>query len=108
MSLITLWTVESGEKCRWFVTEKAARLYAHDTWLKEEDGVPFVSHKVIWDDLELCEILNHIEGFTEVGESQLGAYPPIDICRAPAGALQISSGSYDDRYLFCGRCQEKI
>ena len=74
----------SPEKCRWFVTEKAARLYAHDTWLKEEDGVPFVSHKVIWDDLELCEILNHIEGFTEVGESQLRRTH-----------LLISSGSYD-------------
>ncbi len=81
MSLITLWTVESGEKCRWFVTEKAARLYAHDTWQKEDDGVPFIGHKVIWDDHELCEILNHIEGFTEVGESQLGAYPPIDFKR---------------------------
>ena len=50
-------------------------------WQKEDDGVPFVSHKVIWDDLELCEILNHIEGETEVGESQLGAYPPIDFKR---------------------------
>ena len=32
---------------------------------EEDDGVPFVSHKVIWDSEELCEILNHIEGFTE-------------------------------------------
>ncbi len=83
MSLITLWTVESGEKCRWFVTEKAARRYAYDMcmWLKEDDGVPCVKHKVIWDDLELCDILNHIEGFTEVGEAQVGAYPPIDFKR---------------------------
>lgn len=81
MSLITLWTVESGEKCRWFVTEKAARLHAHDMRQKEEDGVPFVSHKVIWDSEELCEILNHIEGFTEGREPQVGAFPSIDFKR---------------------------
>jgi len=81
MSLITLWTVESGEKCRWFVSEDKARRFARDTWLKEDDGVPFVSHKVIWDSEELCEILNHIEGFTEGPEPQVGALPSIDFKR---------------------------
>ena len=81
MSLITLWTVESGEKCRWFVAEDIARRFARDTWLKEDDGVPFVSHKVIWDSEELCEILNHIEGFTEGREPQVGAFPSIDFKR---------------------------
>lgn len=81
MSLITLWTVESGEKCRWFVTKGEARRFANDTWQKEEDGVPFVSHKVIWDVEELCEILNHIEGFTEGREPQVGAFPSIDFKR---------------------------
>ena len=81
MSLITLWTVESGEKCRWFVAEDTARRFARDTWLKEDDGVPFVSHKVIWDVEELCDILNHIEGFTESGEPQVGAFPSIDFKR---------------------------
>ena len=65
MSLITLWTVEEGEECRWFVSENAAKRFARDTWVQEDDDGPFVKHKVIWDDLELCEILNHIESFTE-------------------------------------------
>ena len=43
--------------------------------------MPFVSHKVIWDSEELCEILNHIEGFTEGREPQVGAFPSIDFKR---------------------------
>ena len=43
--------------------------------------MPFVSHKVIWDVEELCDILNHIEGFTESGEPQVGAFPSIDFKR---------------------------
>lgn len=81
MSLLTLWTVESGEKCRWFVTQGEARRFANDTWQKEEDGVAFVSHKVIWDPEELCDILNHIEGFTAGPEPQVSALPSIDFKR---------------------------
>ena len=61
MSLITLWLVESGSHRRWFPGEDAARLYAKDQWDKDEDGIPFIKSKVIWDDLECCGILNLYE-----------------------------------------------
>ena len=39
-------------------------------------------HKVIWDSIwNCCDILNHIEGFTEGREPQVGAFPSIDFKR---------------------------
>ena len=78
---LAVWTVECGEKCRWFVTEDAARRFAIGELLAAPLPLPEVSHKVIWDVEELCEILNHIEGFTEGGEPQAGAFPSIDFKR---------------------------
>lgn len=61
MGLITLWFVESGNHRRWFPAESAARLYITDQWDKDGENVPAIKSKVIWDDLECCEILNLYE-----------------------------------------------
>ena len=70
MSLITLWLVEDGNHRRWFPGEDAARLYITDQWDKDGENVPAIKSKVIWDDLECCEILNVYEeeltGFVEI------------------------------------------
>jgi len=53
---LAVWTVECGEKCRWFPDHASAKEFARNEWDKEEDGVPFVNSKTIWDVEEVCEM----------------------------------------------------
>lgn len=62
---LAVWTVECGEKCRWFPDHASAKEFANNEWNKEADGVPFVQSKTLWDVEEVCEILNHIESFAD-------------------------------------------
>ena len=62
--LCELWTVESGEKVRWFETEKSARDFARNMFNVHEDGVPFVNWITLVDKADLCWQLNHLERFT--------------------------------------------
>ena len=58
---LAVWTVESGEKCRWFPDSGSAREFARNEWDNNLDGVPWINSKTIWDVAEMCEILNNIE-----------------------------------------------
>jgi hypothetical protein len=62
---LAVWTVECGERCRWFPDYASANEFARNEWDNETDGVPFLNSKTIWDVEEVCEILNNVEWFTE-------------------------------------------
>lgn len=75
---LPVWTVECGERRRWFPDQASAREFANNEWDKETDGVPFVKPTTIWDVQELCAILNEIEFHAEnapvAGELRLGVF----------------------------------
>ena len=62
---LAVWTVECGEKCRWFPDHASAKEFARNEWDNEADGVPFINRKTIWDVEEVCEILNNVESFAD-------------------------------------------
>lgn len=57
MSLVTLWKVD----LEYFSSEAEAIQHVTEYWDPEENDVPRVKSKVIWDAQELCELLNKIE-----------------------------------------------